>query len=203
VQAKMALCVPKLLKKLELIMMYQIANALRDNEIKDILTIGTFECTDADTLAQNGTHFSMYLEDIFLKLHSNIYVNISSSNNSVIRLSLVQVPTLRPSISVDEEDWCFGSLFRIFLDKEIPKNDVVLIRSWCKDDWNFELGFCDALELTLANGAILFFDPLTNLDEIKIGNIVLRDKWLENYKQEGSKSNAYVLNLEEWPIQFP
>jgi hypothetical protein len=191
---------PKNIGGYSLSMIYQIVNALRNNEIEDIVTIGYLTSTSIIS-ARSSFLYQGFMHDIFLRLHSNIYLNVAEIGRSDIQLSLVQVPSKRPGIEIDEDELCFGSIFRFFLDKKSQKNNVVFINIWCEDDWHFELGICKALELTLANGKILFFDPV-NLDGLKLSNQVLRDEWLKRYISKGAQSAPYTLNLEEWPIEY-
>ncbi len=152
--------VPNMLEAMDLL--------TRDKAIDDIFLVGFVD------ISEGVAQFCHDLRYVYIKFGEK-YIELESIEQfSKMRIRIVD--SLQYDFEIDE-DWmkAYSSVSELIL------NDTMSIGNKIKNIFFYNLteNICDALEICLENGQVLFFDP-TFYFGINIGGIKQRKMWEEN-----------------------
>lgn len=170
-------------------MLEQIRGLLKDKQITDIISVGFI---DIDEYKDGIGKFHLVMDWIYLEFNS-VLLELVCFNNDV-KLSLRFTDEVTYQSMYEEEDFLFtkSSIINIVLsDSDYLGNDI---KQWVfyNLERNAEYLTCDALRLTLANGAVLFIDPFY-MHGMRIGGRKQEECWYKNLT-DGQALNVDVIS---------
>ena len=145
--------------------------SIKDSTIKDIIAVGAVDIEDGIAEFLRDLRF-LYIE------FEKTYIKLES----VMQYSLLKIELQKDidfNYDVDEDMYkAKESLSEIVLDNSLwVGNEVTVVALY---DYDKTTETCASMELQLANGQKLFFDP-SYYYGIKVGGIEQYNRWAENY----------------------
>jgi hypothetical protein len=167
--------------------MDSVVNAFKNSQIFSIVTIGTLSSTSF------GRFYTPTSEVLFIELKSGAFIEVLSTANTMIHLSIVKLSILDLELIFNQKEAHLSRIESLLVDEYSESNNVTLVKAWYQENSNLEDCYFCALELVVGeNGTILFFSS-DSPNNLKVGNQVLRDSWLRLNMEKNLQHKVYEL----------